>query len=217
MERVRVLIVDDQCLICEGLRYLLEKEDCLEVVAMAQSGTECLEQVEKFPVDLVYMDIEMPGMDGIATTKQLMKAHPSIKVLALTMIEETDTIVDMMEAGASGYLLKDSPRQELVEAALAVTRGGVYFCSQAKPRVLKRLATSQLPILPLGEAHTFTEQEHKIIELICREYSTKQIGPEMGLTPKTVEHYRVRILKKIGAQNTAGIVVYAIRHGLFSL
>ena len=201
----------------DGLRNLLAKSPEIDVVGTAANGSEALDLLADTGADLVFMDIQMPVMNGIEATRRIREAFPDTKVLALTMIDETDTLTDMMEAGARGYLLKDAKKSELVEAALAVANGGLYFCTRANPKVLELLTRSRMPALPRLQPDLFSEKELRIIELLCKEYSSKQIAPEVGLTEYTVEAYRKKIMVKMGVQNIAGLVVWAVKNGMVTV
>jgi DNA-binding NarL/FixJ family response regulator len=197
----------------EGIRMLMEQESKFEIVGEAGNGDELIRVMETTKADIVITDIEMPVINGIMATKEIKNKHPHSGVIALTMFGDDHLIVEMLDAGANGYLLKSTRKQELIDAIEAVYGGGSYFCNSTSLRLSKMIAQTRL-----GEKHnetTFSKKEIEIIKLICEQYASKQIAEMTNLTPRTVEKYRDYIMEKTNSKNMVGIVVYAIRHGLF--
>ena len=213
MEPIKVLIADDFPMFREGIRLLLSKAGNISVVGEANDGDELVDMVNRFQPDVVITDIEMPGTNGIEATRQIRKINSSIGIIALTMFGEDFLIVDMLEAGANGYLLKSSKREELLEAIESAKSGGTYFCSSTSMKLSKMIAKSKTSTIT--EKIKFSEKELEIIKLICEQYASKEIASETNLTLKTVEKYRDHIMNKTGAKNVVGIVVYAIRNGIY--
>jgi DNA-binding NarL/FixJ family response regulator len=214
---IKVIIAEDHALFREGLLVLLESQQMIEVVGEAANGHEALELVVKQKPDVVVTDIEMPGMDGIELTKELATTFPGIAVVALTMYEEDYLIIDMLESGARGYLLKNSSKQKLVEAISAVHSGGMYFCESTSLKLMKKIGRSKVDIPASQNQNQLTELEVRIVNLVCREFSSKEIAEQLNLGVKTIESYRNKIYDKMGVRNMAGLVIYAIKHGYFNI
>lgn len=211
------MIADDVELFRNGLKVLLQQQDEIEMVGEAANGLELLHTLKTIQPDVVITDIEMPKMSGIDVTKRIKAEYPNIPVIALTMFNENHLLAEMLEAGASGYLLKSTSKEELLEGIKAVVAGGLFFCNTTSMKLLKIVAATSIKDFPAHEAEKFSEKEIEIIQLICQEYSSKQIGPQLHLSSKTVQNYRIKIMEKTGAKNIAGLVVYAIKHGLFRM
>lgn len=212
-EDIRIALVDDHQLIRAGLARLLQLEDGIDVVAEAPNGKVFLDHLTAQPVDVVLLDMDMPVMDGKATLEQLVTHYPSIKVLVLTVHEHDSFIVHMMEAGAHGYLLKDSDPEEVVTAIRTVAKDGIYFNNRVSTALLKGLSRTNTPhATNLGES--LNQRELDILSLICKEYTTAQIAEELFLSNKTIEGYRKTLLEKTQTKNVAGLAVFAVKNGL---
>lgn len=211
---IKLIIADDQKMFLEGLVLLFSNFDEVQLVGQAENGIELVDLTEKTSPDVIITDIGMPQMDGIEATTLLAQKYPRLPIIALTMFNEDHYLVDMLKAGAKGYISKSTGKNELMEAIRSVNEGGYYFCSSTSPKLARLLAASQIGFFAPHAPDKFTEKERDIIQLICREFSSKQIAPLIGLSQRTVENYRNRIMEKMGVQNMVGIVVYAFRHGL---
>lgn len=212
-QRVKIVIADDYPLFREGIHLMLAREN-VEITGEAADGRELLSVVKNVQPDVVITDIEMPVMNGIEATREIKASHPQIRVIALTMFGEDHLIVDMLEAGAAGYLLKSSKKEELRDAIETVYEGGTYFCNSTTMRLSRMIA--QRKISEKKEGIKFSEKEKEIIRLICEQYASKQIASVTQLTHRTVEKYRDHIMEKTGSKNVVGIVIYAIRHGIYN-
>ncbi len=213
MSMIRIVIADDMPIFLEGFHLLIEKQDELELAGEAINGQELVALVKRVQPDVVVTDIEMPVMNGVEATKILKREFPAIGILALTMYGDDHFIKDMVEAGADGYLLKTSSREEVFTAVQEVYAGRSYFCNATTMRMAKMISTTH--VLSRQPKIEFTEKETEIIKLICEQYASKEIADKTSLTYRTVEKYRAIILEKTGSKNMAGVVVYAIRHGMF--
>lgn len=210
---IRIVIAEDYALFREGFRLLFEQSDEIEIVGEAKDGIQLTEMVRSLKPDIVITDIEMPVMNGIDATKMIKNEFPATGVIALTQFCDDHFIVDMLEAGASGYLLKSTLKNDIIEAVKQVNNGGTYYCKNTSLRLTKMIALSKaIKGNPKAE---FSEKEIEIIKLICQQFASKEIADMTDLTHRTVEKYRDNIMEKIGARNMVGIVVYAIRHGMF--
>lgn len=214
MEKTRILLADDHNIIRDGIKALLEDAGNLEIHAEAETGEEALEICRSQPIDLVIMDINMPGMEGIEATRLIKEEFPDIKVLALTMLHEEEHIRRMIEAGASGYILKSSGTEEMRKAIETVLKGENYFSEDAKQSVMQDLVGSGGKKRS-GDPTDLTDRELEVLELICREYTNPEIAEELYISVRTVDAHRRNLLQKTGARNTAGLVRYAMEHKLF--
>lgn len=212
---IKLIIAEDQALFRDGLRMLLHNEADIAIIGEAANGQEVMDLLLKEKPDVVITDIQMPEMDGVELTRELQGVYPEIKVIALTMYQEEYLIVDMLEAGAKGYLLKSSTKEKIVEAIHAVHANGRYFCETTSLKLMKKIAGSKVVISHKEDANKFTETEKEIIAMVCQQFSSKEISEKMHLGLKTIESYRNKIFDKMGVKNMAGLVIYAIRAGLF--
>jgi len=215
MTKIKVLIADDHKIIRVGLRGLIELSKDIEVAAEAENGTEVIDLVKKVKVDVVLMDIDMGHTSGIETTHQLKKEHPEIKVLGLTMHEEQEYIVEMLEAGASGYLLKNTGMDELLTALRAAAKGDSYFSHQVSATLLQAITQKKsFPSLKTNHNGPLSERESEVLQLIAREFSNGEIAEKLFISIRTVDTHRRNLLEKLQVKNTAGLVKYAIEKGL---
>ena len=210
---VRIVVADDHSIFREGLQLLLKKEKTIEVAGEAADGDALLALIAAAEPDVVVTDIDMPGKNGIEVTRILKQSHPSIGVIALTMFGEEHLVVDMMEAGANGYVLKESKKEEIIQAILTASEGGSYFCERTSMQLSKLLATSKTN--RQEETIAFSETEITIMRLICEQKQNKEIADELELAVKTVEKLRTRILEKTKSANLVGVAIYAIKHGYY--
>lgn len=216
MADINILLVDDHDIVRDGLKTLLEDEEEFNVVAEAQNGDEAVEACRQYDVDFIIMDINMPGTNGIEATKKIKEEHSEIKILALTMMDEDQHIRQMIEAGASGYILKSSNRDELVDAITSILEGQHYFSEEASRSVMMDLVQGNTDKTG-SDPGKLTEREIQILELIVKQYTNQQIADELYISIRTVDSHRRNLLQKTGAKNTAGLVTYAIKHDLVEL
>lgn len=211
--QTKVVIADDYPLFLEGIRLMLNNEPNLHIVAEAVNGEALVRCVDEHLPDIVITDIEMPMMNGIEATAIIREKHPGIGIIALTMFNDNHLIVDMMEAGANGYLVKSTAKEIVLDAIATVRKGLNYFSNETSMQLFKKLAKSKLQ--REQEAALFTEKEVEIIRLICEQYASKEIATLTNLSKRTVDKYRDHIMEKTGSTNLAGVVIYAIRHGMY--
>ncbi|RPD43612.1 MULTISPECIES: response regulator transcription factor [Chitinophagaceae] len=214
---LRLVLADDHELFRDGLQVMLKKQPTIETIGEASNGVELLYLVRTLHPDVVITDIKMPQMDGIEATRQLVKEFPKLPVIALSMFDEENLIVDMLEAGARGYLLKNASKQEIVAAIETVVDGEVYYCGNTSRKLAKLIATSKFDPRNHAKEPEFSAREVEIIQMICEELSNKEIAARLGLSVRTVEGHRERIQEKMNVRNMAGIVVYAIKHHLYKV
>lgn len=214
---IKIIIADDHQIIRDGLTILLSKINNIEILGNAANGEELIEKVRSQNPDIVLTDIQMPVMDGIEAARILLQENESLGIIALTMHEETNYIVDTVEAGVRGYLLKNTSKSELLKAINMVHEGDTYFCKEATDKLVSLVSKTNFYPLKPNDKPVFTKQELQIIQLICQQFSSKEIAATLDMSKRQVDSLREKIQKKIGARNLAGIVMYAIRNGIFSI
>lgn len=214
---VNVLIADDHELYREGFRVMLKKNTDFFLMGEAENGQELVKLAGVLRPDIIITDIKMPVMDGIEATRILKTSYPQIGVIAISMFDDENLIVDMMEAGARGYLLKNAHKNEIFDAIRTVHEDKTYYCHHTSAKLAKMLASSKFNPYKKAKKAEFTEKELEVIQLICQELSNKEIASKMFLSTRTIEGYRQDIQDKMDVKNVAGIVIYAIKHGLFKI
>jgi DNA-binding NarL/FixJ family response regulator len=213
---ISLVIADDHEIFRDGLALMLSKQDTIALVGQASNGRELVQLVADKQPDLVLTDIKMPHLDGIAAAKLLLQQHPDLKIIALSMFEEENLIVEMLEAGAKGYLLKNADKKEILEAIFTVYEGNIFYCKHTSARLASLIVRSKFDPHKKHPETLFTEREREIIRLICRQHTAQEIGEKLYLSKRTVEGYRTRILEKMEVKNTAGVVVFALKNSLIS-
>jgi two-component system response regulator NreC len=228
MDQIRLLLVDDHEVVRTGLRSFLESQEGIRVVAEAGSGAEAIVQASLECPDVVVMDITMPEMDGLEATRRLKQACPQANVLALTVHEDKQYLFEMMAAGASGYLTKQSAAEDLVAAIHAVAGGNVYlqpslarWLLEDYRRLLNQAATPANPTSTVPPAAkdlaVLSKRERQVLELVAEGSTNVQIGEKLGISPKTVARHRERIMNKLNLHSCPELVKFAIRTGLIAL
>jgi len=212
---IRIIIADDHSIFREGVEAGLRKQTQIQIVAQADNGKELIELAEKHKPDVVVTDIKMPVMDGIKATSILTRMQPALGVIALSMFDEDTLVMDMLEAGARGYLLKNASRPELETAITTVYRRGTYLCNSSSSKLVKLVGRSSFNPFHPGQKPHFSDREIQVIRLICAQFCSKEIGKQLEISSRTVESTRDRIMEKIGARNVVGVVLYAVKHGIY--
>lgn len=214
--RTKIILADDHKIIREGLRSLIEKQPDMEVIAEAQDGLTTVNLVQKLKPDVVIMDIGMPEMNGIDATTKITTEYKNVKVIALSMHSDRRFVMQMLKAGAAGYLLKDSAFEELVSAIHAVIAKQHYLSQKITDVVVQEY----LQNLPRNESTVFTvltAREREVLQLIAEGKSTKQTASVLNVSVKTIETHRQQIMEKLDMRSIAQLTKYAIREGLTSL
>ncbi len=210
---IKLAVVDDQHLFRKGLISLIKEFEEIDIVIEASNGNEFVEKLKTKKPAVVLLDLEMPVMDGIETTEFLQRKYPEIKILILTMHNEEEIILHLLEKGAHGFLLKDQPIETLVDAIYAVIENGYYFNDHISKVMVKGLVRTQ-KIKPNFHEVRLSEREIEVVKLICKEYTNKEIADKLFISVRTVDGHREKILQKTKAKNTVGIVMYAIKNNL---
>lgn len=205
---IRVIIVDDHKMIRDGIKLMLKNNPEIKVVNEFDNGLDVIKYIDKNPtsVDVILMDISMPKLDGIAATRDIKSNHAGINVLAITMHIEKSYIMDMMKAGASGYVLKESGASDLVEAIKTIAAGKQFFSSEVSSVIVKSIIEEE----PKKHVRDIiSDREKEVILLVAQGLSNNKIGEKMCLSPRTVESHRRNILQKLDIKNTAELIAYA--------
>ncbi len=206
---IELVIVDDHPLILDGMKTALKENKEIMLRGVAESGIKLLEMLKFISCDVIIMDINMPDMDGIEATQQVLKKHPEIKIIAFSQYDDKHFIRRMLKSGARGYLLKNTSTDEIINAIKEVNRG-VLFLGNNLPNLYKKQDSRKgMPLISI-----LTKREQDVLKLICQEKSTKEIASELFISIHTVETHRANLLSKIKARNTAGIVKWAIQNDL---
>jgi two-component system, NarL family, response regulator NreC len=214
-EPIRIVLADDHTLLRKGLRALLTAQPDMEVVGEAGDGAEAVRACQRLKPDVVVMDISMPGTDGLQATEQIRELGLETRVLVLTMHNEEEYLLRVLEAGGAGYVLKQSADTELVHAIRAVQRGEAFLY----PSGVRMLLQSYLkgPKHPQPEAEprpALSEREQEVLRLTAEGFSNQEIGKQLYISPKTVDTYRQRIMEKLGLHHRSELVRYALNRGL---
>lgn len=213
---MKILLVDDHKLIRDAIYSYLDQDGEFDVVGQVGNGQEALDFLDDTKVDVIMMDINMPVMDGVDSTREIMKRWPESKVLALTMMSDNQHIKQMMNAGALGYILKNCTEEEVKEALRTVNSGETYYSSEVTEVVMQSMMKKK----PMKSSHMvveipLTEREKEVLRLIIKEYTNQEIADELFISPRTVDAHKRNLLEKTGSKNVAGLVLYAIDKQLF--
>ena len=211
---IRVLVADDQAMVRAGFRMLLSREEDVEVVAEASNGLEAVDKAARFQPDVVLMDIRMPELDGIAATRRIVEGESAARVLILTTFDLDEYVYEALRAGASGFVLKDDPPEQLLGAIRVVAGGDALLSPAITKRVIKRFARVPQPSPP-KELEELTERELDVFRLISRGLSNAEIGQELYITDTTVKTHITHILQKLNLRDRVQAVVLAYETGLF--
>ena len=212
---VRVLICDDQTVVREGLAAILSTDSEIEVVALAADGREALSKVPTVRPDVVLMDLQMPVMNGVHATQRLHTLFPGVRVLVLTTYADDAWVLDAVRAGASGYLLKDTRRDELVAAVKGTAQGKSFVDPSVAGKMMRQLASAPAAVSQTAtQADTFTERELEVLELLVWGHSNPEIARRLYLAAGTVRNYVSSILQKLGVPDRTQAAVVAIQRGL---
>ncbi|MFN2284237.1 MAG: response regulator [Anaerolineae bacterium] len=210
---MRVIICDDQAIVRDGLELLLNLERDIEVVGLAQDGAEAVELVAQHQPDLILMDLKMPGMNGIEATRQIRTHYPEVKVLVLTTYDDDEWVFDAIRAGAAGYLLKDTPRAEVIKAVRGTVAGQSFVDPQVTGKLLQQVASQQEhPATHITDK--LTEREEDVLRLLAKGLTNADIAARLYLSEGTVRNHISAILAKLGVSDRTQAAVIAIQHGL---
>jgi DNA-binding NarL/FixJ family response regulator len=209
---IKIIIADDHQMFIDGIKSLLVNENDIKVIGEALNGKQVLSLLEKELADIVLLDVNMPEMDGIEATKLIKQKYATVKILMLTMYNNQEFVFGLMNAGASGYILKNTGRKELLEAIQAVNDGKTFYSKEVTETILQNFAKK--PGEKKIEAAHLTDREKDVLKLIAQEYNTQEIASQLFISANTVETHRKNLLSKLQAKNIAGLVKFAIQTGL---
>jgi DNA-binding NarL/FixJ family response regulator len=211
MTKLRVLLADDHAVVRGGLKALINGHPDMEVVGEAGDGRVACAKAKDLHPDVVVMDVSMPDMNGVHATREVRRTCPDVRVLALTVHEERSYLRELMEAGASGYVLKRAAPEDLVHALRVVARGDVYLDPSVTAVVLGKLARSRPPVD--RSSVDLSERQTEVLQLVAQGYSNREIGGRLKLSIKTVETYKAHSMEKLGLTGRADIVRFALQRG----
>lgn len=214
-QEIKVIIADDHEIFRDGFRLMLSKSPFIALVGEAENGRELVKLVEAHQPDVVITDIKMPILDGIEATRMIREKFPFVAIIGLSMFDEEDLILEMLDAGALGYLIKNVDKDEVADAIRTVYKGEHYYCRSTSHKLAHMIARSKTHSMGKKEKVEFSDKEIEIIQLICKELTNKEIADQLFLSVRTVEGYRQKILERMQVKNTVGLVVFAINYGLF--
>ncbi len=209
----RVLLVDDHEIMREGMCALLRKHTGFEIVGQAADGRRALELVTELAPDIVIMDIGMPNLNGIDATRQILSQNPKIKVMALSTHNEGTIVAKMIKAGATGYMLKESAFEELIDGLEVMMSGKTFLCS----KISKVVFSDYVNIITnpkWADGDGLSSREREVLQLVAEGHTTKAIAQMLHLSPKTIDSHREHIMEKLSIRNIAGLTKYAIREGI---
>ena len=210
MTKIRLILVDDHVVVRQGLKMVLELEDDLEIVAEASDGKAALDMVANYRPDVVLMDLLMPVMTGVEAIRAIKKDYPDVEVVALTSVLEDRLVIDAVEAGAAGYLLKESGPEELIEAIRAAARGEVRLHPKAQKRLLREVRTPEM-------RESLTSRETETLRLIARGYTNKDVARELAISEVTVKTHVSNILSKLALSSRTQAALFALKEGIVGL
>jgi two-component system response regulator NreC len=211
-ETIRVVIADDHTIVRSGLNLLMSSEKGIEVVGEASDGASAVDQVQELQPDVVLMDIGMPGLNGLDATRKIKELAPEVSILVLTMHRSEEYFFQMLEAGASGYILKGAETSDLIRAVRSVARGDVFIYPSMARRLLQEYLSqsgSEDPGLP-----RLTPREREILRYIARGYTSKEIAAQLVISASTVHTHRTNLMRKLNLTKRHELVEYARKHGL---
>jgi DNA-binding NarL/FixJ family response regulator len=212
-EKINIAVVDDQQLFRQGLISLLKENKNLNVMFESENGHDLLEKLKLKQPDVILLDIEMPVLDGIETTIRLKLKYPEIKIIILTMHDEEEMIVHLIEKGAHGFLPKNEDIELVIDSIFSVYENGYFFNDRISKAMVKGLMNAK-KIKPTFNDAELNERELEVIRLLCKEHTSPEIAKMMNLSIRTIDNYRFDLIKKLKVRNSIGLVMYAVKRGL---
>ncbi len=213
MDKIRIIIADDHQLFRNGLKILLDSFPDFEVTGEASNGEDFIRLIKSTPAEIALMDINMPEMDGIEATKRTLKTNPGLNIIALSMYGEEEYYYKMVDAGAKGFLLKDSDISEVREAILTVMKGGSYFSQELLYHVIQKIKHREHE----SKSANLSRREKEILGKICEGLSNQEIADALFISKRTVDKHRANLLGKTNSKNTASLILFAIKNKLIEI
>jgi DNA-binding NarL/FixJ family response regulator len=219
MKKIKLLLADDEELFRKGISFLLQRQENIEILYEANNGNEVIEYLKSNSIhpDIILMDLKMPLLNGVETTKLIYKDFPSIKIIALTSYNTKSFIANMIEIGAASYIVKNSSPEDMITTIWQVIDKGFYYNDEVLNVIQENLISNSNRKNIFFEEVILTKREREILELICYQNSTQQIAEKLFISPRTVEGHRNSLLLKTDSQNSAGLVVFAIQNKIVIL
>lgn len=215
--KIRVLVADDHAIIREGLRVMLGNQPDMEVVAVAANGREAIQLVDKHEPDIAVIDISMPELNGVEAIQQMMPRHPHMQVVVLSIHETKPYVLRALKAGAKGYLVKETAGLEVVDAVRIVHRGERYLSHSMTDLLTTESFQNSESVIDVSPLEALSPREREILQLVAEGNTSQEIAERLSISPKTVDTYRSRLMHKIRVEDMAGVVKFAIQHGVISL
>ena len=216
MEKIKILLAEDHGIVREGIRALLQQESDMQIVAEACTGSEAVELSKKLNPEVVVMDIGMPDLNGLDATRQILRLAPGTKVLVLSSYDDWECVEKLIEVGARGFLSKRGASNQLPEAIRAVRRGNEFFSPEIMRMMVRRRNAAQRMARPGSNPYELTTREEEVLQLIAEGLPNKGVAAQLGISIKTVEKHRQKVMDKLGIHEVAGLTRYAIARGLVS-
>lgn len=214
---IRVIVADDHAVIREGLRVLLGSQQDILVLGLASNGREAVQLVEEHKPDVAVMDISMPELNGVEAIRRMRPRHPQMQVVVLSIHDTKRYVFQALQAGAKGYLLKETAWQEVVEAVRAVQRGERYLSRRIADLLMDEIFENLGTAAQADPLESLSPREREILQLVAEGRTSQEIGERLSISPKTVDSYRSRMMQKIGVSDLAGLIKFAIQHGVIPL
>lgn len=218
MEKIKIIVVDDHSFIIDGIKAMLGSEPDIEIIGSGSNGKEAIELNRKLSPDVIVMDISMPEMNGIDATKEIKSHNKKVQILALTQHEDSEYIFQFFKAGGEGYLLKNSKKEEFIEAIRTLMTGNHYFSKKISHLMINGFLSARNPdTSDKKDKIPLTRREVQIIRLISNDLSNQEIADELNLSLRTVETHRRNIMQKLNVKSVVALVRYAIQHNMIDL
>ena len=214
---IRIIIADDHEIFRDGFKLMLTKQKDITLVGEAENGKELVALTRTLHPDVIITDIKMPILDGIEATIKIIEEFPEMGIIGLSMFDEDDLIIDMLEAGAKGFLIKNANKEQIAEAIKTVYNNDPYYCKTTSYKLTQMIAKSRFNPYKKTKKIEFSDREIEIIKMISEEMTNKEIGDKLFLSVRTIEGHRLKILEKMSVKNTVGLVVYAIKNGILKI
>lgn len=208
---IKIIVADDHQMFIDGIKSLLAGYEEIKIVAEANTGIEVLDALLKYETDVVLLDINMPKMNGLETMRRIRKDFPDVQVIMLTMYNTQEHIAQVIAAGAKGYILKNTGKEELINSINTVFKGETFFSKDVTDKVMESIRNHGN--IPEGEIR-LSKREIEILKLVAQENTTKEIAKKLFISENTVETHRKNILSKTNVRNTAGLIKYALQNGI---
>jgi len=217
-EKIKIILVDDHEIFRNGLKQLLHSIGNLEIVAEATNGEEFLEIIEGYDPDLVFMDINMPKLDGIDATEQVLQKHPKLKIIALSTFGDNEYFNKMLNAGVRGYMLKNSRKNDFTDAIDAIyNNDDYYYSNELLLNYSKNIINKQVEVIERDKLPKLSKREMEILELVCKGNSNEEIAEKLFISKRTVENHKTNLIQKTDTGNTVNLVIYAYKNKLVEI